>query len=513
MTRSWNLQSLSIKVRLRMFFSAVVVLMLIGSILSFWQFRNLSEYASRVSGSEHRITAMLRLNNNLITLMNQLYRAAEKQDPDGFEREANRLLTTFQRQSVETNAALPEIAREGERYAVLVASIQSMLETLPARISSLVHLAQRGDWTALHARLLNQADHTDDVVAALVQQAETDLAGARHRLSEDLHRAQRRAANVLALTAGLSLIAAVLLGALVTHSITRPLAELDAGTRALAAGEFQHRIVIKGRDELAHLAQVFNRTAGELARLFDEVRHQHTIAEAATADLQQHAQELSRANADLQQFAYSASHDLQEPLRVVALYSQLLQRRYGGQLDTDAEEYIGYLLRGARQMQQLITDLLVYTQTTTVDGELESVTDVCVVLQRVLTSVEPQSGTVTADPLPLVKVREIHVQQVLQNLIGNAIKYRSDRHPEIHIWAEPQRDYWLFSVRDNGIGIDPQYSTRIFGIFKRLHGQKYPGTGIGLAICQRIVERYGGRIWVESAPGQGSTFRFTLPAA
>ena len=223
------------------------------------------------------------------------------------------------------------------------------------------------------------------------------------------------------------------------------------------------------------------------------------------------------ANADLEQFAYSASHDLKEPLRIVALYSQILKRKYSGQLDESADEYIVYVFRAARQMEQLITDLLAYTQTAQALSTVETPTNVHLILERVLSTLEPQIRSqrciVASDPLPDVRAHQIHVQQLLQNLIGNAMKYRGDQDPQIKIWAEPKGHEWLFSVRDNGIGIEPQYAKQIFGIFKRLHGHKYPGTGIGLAICHRIIERYGGSIWVESELGQGSTFRFTLPAA
>jgi light-regulated signal transduction histidine kinase (bacteriophytochrome) len=274
---------------------------------------------------------------------------------------------------------------------------------------------------------------------------------------------------------------------------------------------------VGGRDELAHLAQVFNHAAGELARLFEEAHQERANAEAARAALQEHAKELARVNADLQQFAYSASHDLQEPLRTVSLYSQLLHKRYSDKLDERADLYIDYLFRAARQMEQMITDLLAYTQTDSVTKDVETQTDVRAILDRVLTTLEVQlrdlDYTVTADPLPMVAAHEIHVQQLLQNLIGNAIKYRSDRPLEIRVWAEQKDDYYVFAVQDNGIGIEEQYARQIFGIFKRLHGQKYAGTGIGLAICQRIVEGYGGKIWVESEVGQGSTFWFTLPAA
>jgi light-regulated signal transduction histidine kinase (bacteriophytochrome) len=309
----------------------------------------------------------------------------------------------------------------------------------------------------------------------------------------------------------------VVVGTIVTSSITQPLAALDAGARALAAGNFEHRVPVKGNDELTHLALVFNQTSAEVARLFEEVRREHANAAAAQAALKEHAQELARANADLEQFAYSATHDLKEPLRIISLYSQLLHRKYAGRLDHDAEEFIGYLFRAARQMEQLITDLLAYTRTANVNKAEEARTDANAVLDRVLTTLELQIREcrcrLTVEPLPIVRAHEVHVHQLLQNLIGNSLKYRSDNDPQIHVGAERKNGDWLFTIRDNGIGIDPQYARQIFGIFKRLHGQKYPGTGIGLAICQRIVEGYGGRIWVESQLGQGATFRFTLPAA
>jgi signal transduction histidine kinase len=496
MAGKWNLQFLSIKMRLRVFFCAVVVLMLLGSILSFWQFRNVSGYATREWQSERRVTALLRLNDALITLMGRLHRSAAHGDAAQFEREANSLLADFQKNSANTREELIDIAQESDRNLVLVSSIHAMLDNLPGRISSFIQLAKSGDWNAVYARLLNQADSTDDVVAALMRSAEADLAGARARRVEDLKLAQQRAANVLALSTVFSLAVAGLLGTVVTRTITKPLSDLDAGTGALAAGNFHYRVPVSGNDELASLAQAFNRSAAELERVFEE---------------------LARANSDLQQFAYSASHDLQEPLRVVALYSQLLHRRYSGQLDSAAEEYIGYISRGARQLEQLIKDLLTYTQTSGAGDHTQGVTDINLVLEQVLRSlhlqIRDQSCTVTADSLPNVRAHDVHVQQLLQNLIANAIRYRGDLPPKIHVAAERNGNYWTLSVRDNGIGVDPQYAKQIFGIFKRLHGQKYPGTGIGLAICQKIVEGYGGSIWVESQEGRGATFRFTLPMA
>ena len=224
-------------------------------------------------------------------------------------------------------------------------------------------------------------------------------------------------------------------------------------------------------------------------------------------------EELRRANEDLQQFAYSASHDLQEPIRNVAVYSEIVAKRYHSLLDPDGRQFLGFLTEGGRRLATLIDDLLAYTRAGVVEAGITTA-DGSAVLQQVLSSLSETirqcEGKVTYDSLPEICMSQTHLQQVLQNLITNALKYRKEDPPEIHISAMYQGAAWRFSVRDNGIGIDPEYKEKIFGVFKRLH-RSYSGTGIGLAICQRVVARYGGRIWVESSPGKGATFFFTVP--
>jgi PAS domain S-box-containing protein len=236
-----------------------------------------------------------------------------------------------------------------------------------------------------------------------------------------------------------------------------------------------------------------------------------------TQELLRSNRALRQSNDDLSQFAYAASHDLQEPLRMVALYSQMLQRKYLANLDANADQYIGYIVGGAQRMEMLLKDLLTYSQTgSSAEGPAETV-DFIAVINKVLLNLQAskeQSGaTVTWDKLPAVHAHEIRLVQLLQNLVSNAIKYRSEDPPRIHISAEWREREWVLAVQDNGVGIPSEYAQQIFKIFKRLHGQDYPGTGIGLAICQRIVETYGGRIWVESSNGKGSCFYFTLPPA
>jgi PAS domain S-box-containing protein len=236
----------------------------------------------------------------------------------------------------------------------------------------------------------------------------------------------------------------------------------------------------------------------------------------AEEKLKQTAEELMRSNKELELFAYIASHDLQEPLRMVASYVQLLERRYKGKLDSDAEEFIGYAVDGASRMQRMINDLLIYSRVGT-KGKPFTPIEVEKVLEQATSNlqiaIEESKAVVTHDPLPLLLGDETQLVQLFQNLIGNAIKFRENhQEPYIYVSAEEKPDEWLFLVRDNGIGIDPQYYERIFQIFQRLHGHKdYPGSGIGLAVCRRIVERHGGRIWVDSQPGKGSTFYFTIP--
>lgn len=263
---------------------------------------------------------------------------------------------------------------------------------------------------------------------------------------------------------------------------------------------------ITGRKKIEQALQV------ERERLADAVNERT----AALAELEIISQELKRSNQELEQFAYIASHDLKEPLRMVTNYLQLLTNYYANQLDERAKEFIAFAGDGAGRMRLLIDGLLAYSRVGT-QGRPFAPTDCAQALQNALTNlqiaIEESRATITVNPLPSVMADEVQLTQLFQNLVGNAIKFRGQALPQIDIGATQHNSEWRFWVRDNGIGLDPAFAGRIFIIFQRLHTrEEYAGAGLGLAICKRIVERHGGRIWVESQPGQGATFYFTIPA-
>ena len=258
------------------------------------------------------------------------------------------------------------------------------------------------------------------------------------------------------------------------------------------------------------------RTEGVVSPVVRAIAHDITERKGVEKALKKKTEELARSNEDLEQFAYVASHDLQEPLRTVTSYVQLLSKRYEGKLDSDADEFIRFAADGAIRMWKLVNDLLAYSRVGTRGKEFSPTDSQEVLAQSVddlKVAIEENGALVTHDPLPMVMADRPQLGQLFQNLIGNAIKFRGSEPPRIHISASRNGNGWTFSVRDNGIGIAAEYAERIFVIFQRLHSrQEYAGTGIGLAICKKIVERHGGRIWVESEVGKGATFHFILPA-
>jgi len=287
---------------------------------------------------------------------------------------------------------------------------------------------------------------------------------------------------------------------------------LDAGAAHLhernASGERTLGCAIRFALEQHRLRRELLEYAVNLERANAELEREAAVRERIDA-------ELARSNQELEQFAYATSHDLQAPLRVVSSYLRLLEQRLGDALDQDCREFLDFAVDGSQRMSHLIAELLDYSRITTRPGELEPTDCLTVVgdaLANLHSAIEESGATVICDDLPTIHVDAAQICRLFQNLLANAIKFHNGNVPRIEISADRDADSWIFSVSDNGIGIDPKFHDRIFGIFQRLHTrEQFEGTGIGLALCRRIVERHGGTIWVESRPGAGSTFRFTIP--
>ncbi len=303
-----------------------------------------------------------------------------------------------------------------------------------------------------------------------------------------------------------------------SRRFVRSIGVLRAGAEQIESGNLQHRFSPKGTDEFSNLARAFDSMTESLQK--SEILQHQMNAELEkrvierTEHLATAVESLKRSNQELEQFAYVASHDLQEPLRMISSFSQLLAQEYRGKLDGEADEYIHYVVDGANRMQSLIQDLLSYSRVDSRGKPFEEV-DLNYILGAVHSSLQLQiqetAAVIGISPLPTIISDSLQMTQLFQNLLSNSLKFRGNVLPLIQVSACDEVDFWHFTVSDNGIGIEAQYFERIFKIFQRLHTRaEYPGTGIGLAVCKRIVERHGGRIWVESEPGKGTAFHFTI---
>ncbi|AEE45729.1 sensor histidine kinase [Cellulomonas fimi] len=298
--------------------------------------------------------------------------------------------------------------------------------------------------------------------------------------------------------------------------VLEPLRDLAADARAVASGDLTHPVEATGPGEIAALADDVERMRVALVTEVRAVEASRAEIADAHEQLTTQAEELRRSNRDLEQFAYVASHDLQEPLRKIASFTQLLQKRYGGQLDERADQYIAFAVDGAKRMQRLINDLLGFSRVGRMGGEVTDV-DLDAALAEAVDNlgerIAETGAVVTHDPLPTVQGEEALLVQLFQNVVGNAVKFRHpDRTPQVHLSARRVGEEWEIECRDNGIGIDQQYADRVFVIFQRLHAKDvYEGTGIGLALCKKIVEFHNGRIWIEPSPETGTRILWTLP--
>ena len=347
-----------------------------------------------------------------------------------------------------------------------------------------------------------------DTLRGKIAVLQADINGARTRAVASLNDdASALDAVFIAVAVGLAVIVVTLAVGLRAKAIS-PLLRLAAQVRRVAGGDFEHVVAVPGPREVTNLAADVN-------TMRERILQELSATQTANAVLQAHTEDLQRSNAELEQFAYVASHDLQEPLRKVASFSQLLQRRYAGQLDARADQYIEFAVDGAKRMQALINDLLAYSRVGRSAREPTLVSsDSALVAARnnLATSIEESGATIETGHLPLVLAELPLLTAVFQNLLSNALKFSGGKPPRIVVTARRDEPFWLFSFSDNGIGIDPDYAERIFVIFQRLHDRAaYPGTGIGLAMSRKIIEYFGGRIWLDTSYSDGARFLFTLP--
>ena len=349
-----------------------------------------------------------------------------------------------------------------------------------------------------------------DGVRAAFATMQDNLIAERANARTRLRHAAALAEGAVIFTAVLIVLASLAAGLVLRRVVALPLSQLARDARRVARGEFGHVVAVEGPKDIQGLSTDVESMRQRIISELDSVNSARTQLEEQTQDLQ-------RSNAELEQFAYVASHDLQEPLRKVASFTGMLQHRYQGQLDERADQYIEFAVDGAKRMQRLIQDLLgfsrvVRTGNERVDVDLER--ELEGVLEDLSEKITETGASITHDPLPVVVGERALLHQLLANLLGNALKFRDpERAPAVHVGVLARDTHWEISVEDNGIGIDPQYAERVFVIFQRLHAKDvYEGTGIGLALCKRIVEYHGGRIWIEPRDG-GTTIRFTLAHA
>ncbi|MET9879539.1 ATP-binding protein [Actinacidiphila glaucinigra] len=379
------------------------------------------------------------------------------------------------------------------------------------RIARPIAASPAGAPAALAADRADEGRRAFDQLRTALSTQQEHVRSARLSAVRNLERATQLRNWVFTAIAGVIVLVAALVFEGLRRGITAPLTRLGSDARQVARGNFAHPVATTGPADLRQLGQDVDAMR---RRLVDEL----AFTEQARHQLDEHAADLKRSNAELEQFAYVASHDLQEPLRKVSSFTQLLQRRYADQLDERADQYIGFAVDGANRMQTLINDLLTFSRVGRVHNEhrlveLEPLVEDT--LGTLSIAIEESGATISHDRLPAVIGDTTQLGMLWQNLISNAMKFRHpDRRPEIHVGASREGELWRFSVTDNGIGIDPEFADRVFVIFQRLHTKDaYPGSGIGLAMCKKIVEFHGGTIAVDTDHSPGTRITFTLPVA
>jgi signal transduction histidine kinase len=413
-----------------------------------------------------------------------------------------------------------------------VSALRRLLTGLPAASADLTQVTtQAGVWRARYAQptikqvratgqpvtgtTTNQGKAEFDALRAALSGLQADLTSEREQAVAGLN-GSAATLNAISLGVGISLLVILIVLAFILEiSVIRPLSRLAADASTVADGDFTHHVDPGGPQEVRTVGIDVNRMRERILAELSTVRAANVSLEAAHASLEARTEDLQRSNAELEQFAYVASHDLQEPLRKVASFVQLLQRRYAGQLDEKADQYIELAVDGAKRMQQLINDLLAFSRVGRTAQRREEVSCAVLLAQawaNLGPSVRASHATIEVGDLPVVLGEASLLTAVFQNLLSNALKFTGEQAPRVSVSARWEGEHWLFSFSDNGIGIPAEYADRIFVIFQRLHDRAaYPGTGIGLAMCRKIIEYHGGRIWLDTTVTSGARFCFTLP--
>ncbi|MCF7853347.1 MAG: HAMP domain-containing protein [Candidatus Pacebacteria bacterium] len=420
-------------------------------------------------------------------------------------RQVGRILTDYQPVTVTERRLIQRMMEHHYRAALL---FERLLEVSDTSSPKPVSVASNNGLTQ---RLVSQITI---VLRTMTSESEQLYAATYRRIT----RLQKQAVGMAVVcSVGMALVVTCL-AALIGIGLVKPLSQLREGIQIVGNGNLEHTVGTEKQDEIGDLSRTFDIMTERLRHTMasrDELAAEIQERKKAQKELQSTLQDLKRSNAELEQFAYVASHDLQEPLRMVNSYVQLLARRYEGKLDEDADKYIGFAVDGATRMQALINDLLTYSRVGTRAKPLKLVDCNSIVdqaLKNLELTIREAGADITCDSMPAVHADSGQLVQVFQNLVANAVKFRGDTPPRIHIGVEDDGDTWRFSVQDNGIGIEPKYANRIFAIFQRLHSRtEFSGTGIGLAVCKKIVERHGGTIWLDTTYSDGTRFYFTLP--
>ncbi|MFF5175293.1 ATP-binding protein [Micromonospora sp. NPDC000089] len=414
-----------------------------------------------------------------------------------------------------------QIASLGAGYPAIMADLRAAQQQADdwRRLVAqpVIDTTARSGTQAGQALVNNGSRQRFDQVRAAVGELQAQILTERQLNANAIERTGNVLVLLLIVAAVVVVIAGVVLLLSLDRMVIRPLTGLAQQVREVAEGDYQHHIDGSGPPEFVRLADDVDVMRQKIAKDLDEVRKARENIEWVNSQLQKQAEELTRSNRDLEQFAYVASHDLQEPLRKVASFCQLLQRRYAGQLDERADQYIAFAVDGAQRMQRLINDLLAFSRIgrlTTGFTEVDLDKVMGLVAGQTEAARQYADAELTWDDMPVIRGEEPLLTNLLANLVSNSIKFRRpDVPPKVHLSARLVDDEWEISCRDNGIGIEPEFADKIFVIFQRLHSKDaYPGTGIGLAIVKKIVEYHGGRVWVDTDLDEGTAIRFTLPA-